>query len=620
MKSLQSLLRLWFITAEDLAVECCTSAERDFKTVTCRSNKEGTSFLTITLPSLSGALEKGLATGTYNPSDASAFACIKGGSLPAFLQGFFCQVFDQTTGILLDVPSIPAIRAIRQLTGMFKKLELPCSPERVAKAYSRYVKCDLEIHSWETEASPSLLDDFSRAFRYLWGDVFNSVNDKLERGFLHPKHGPGATATKIIGNQKYEQLTWTDRLESVMPYLDYALPSYRYHNRLREIVFLAPEQEPPVRVVDVPKTLKTPRIIAIEPVWQMYCQQALLNGLLSGLQNHALLRKVANFKDQEPNQLSAFEGSKSGRTATLDLSEASDRVSNLLVRTATKYWPSVSRALQATRSERADVPGHGEITLAKFASMGSAMCFFMEEVVFSTIIFMAIAKVKNTSVSQALRRYSDTVRVYGDDLVVPVDCAIAVVDLLETYGLRVNHTKSFWTGKFRESCGKEYYDGEDVTIFRVGQLLPESRQDVKLVESAVSLRNHAYKRGFWSTAAYLDDFLVGILRYFPAVGETTDILGRHTFLEPEGDRLSSLTHTPLVRGWVPRRKTPPSQLADEWALLKFFLNKAESSSEHEDELEVKIDPLVLDLLSADSFERAGRPKSATLSLRWRPVS
>nr|QDH86778.1 MAG: RNA-dependent RNA polymerase [Leviviridae sp.] len=95
---------------------------------------------------------------------------------------------------------------------------------------------------------------------------------------------------------------------------------------------------------------------------------------------------------QEPNQLLAQKGSRDGSLATLDLSEASDRVSLQLVEELLARNPLAKEAILACRSLRASVPGHETITLAKFASMGSALCFPIEAMVFITITFLAIER------------------------------------------------------------------------------------------------------------------------------------------------------------------------------------------------------------------------------------
>jgi hypothetical protein len=59
------------------------------------------------------------------------------------------------------------------------------------------------------------------------------------------------------------------------------------------------------------------------------------------------------------------------------------------------------------------------------------------------------------------------VSVYGDDIIVPSAAAGRLAGLLEYLGFTPNAKKSYATGPFRESCGKHYYLGHDITPFYV---------------------------------------------------------------------------------------------------------------------------------------------------------
>jgi hypothetical protein len=335
--------------------------------------------------------------------------------------------------------------------------------------------------------------------------LFESMWTRVDRDVYYdhilPKHGPGAVADKLTSNGKYRNRLWTSRLQRVFPVDRYLIPNHHFTDVLDEVDILEPGAEIPVRVITVPKTLKTPRIIAIEPTCMQYTQQALLRSILEAFYRDELLSQLIGFDDQVPNQQLARQGSIDRRTATLDLSEASDRVSNQLVMRMTDRWPLLQEAIQASRSRRADVPGYGVVRLAKFASMGSALCFPMEAFVFTTLIFLGIQRSLNRPLTKKdIKSFLGSVRVYGDDLIVPVDHVHTIVNTLEHFGARVGADKSFWTGGFRESCGKEYFNGRDVSITRVRQVLPSTMADVTEVISTVSLRNQLYTSGYLRTA------------------------------------------------------------------------------------------------------------------------
>lgn len=594
MKSLQLL---WKVLAHECANICCTSATFDYTTVERRIKHEGLSFLTITLPDFGKDLQKGLDQGTVDRRLFTSFR--RRGELPLFLGGFLDLVFDRTSGRLLDEPSIDAIRCIRQLTLMYSKIELPCSDARVRDAMLGYIQCEQDMREVDKSLTPIDFESFGQMSSLLFGKVFTKVDSDVYHGNIVPRHGPGQTADKLLGNQKYRQRNWSSRLEEIFHFGDFLFPSVSYYDSYESVDILEPGSETPVKVVPVPKTQKTPRIIAMEPTATQYVQQGLLASILEHLERDDFLSRVLGFKDQGPNQAMALEGSLYGDLATLDLSEASDRVSNQLVRTMMRHHPHLQKGVDACRSRRADVPGHGVIRLAKFASMGSALCFPMEAMVFLTIVFLGIEQSLNRPLCRKdIHSFRHSVRIYGDDIIVPKDHVHSVVAALEHFGARVNRGKSFWNGKFRESCGKEYYNGHDVSIVKVRQLLPTQRTNATEVISTVSLRNQLYWAGYWSTVRELDALLSRILIHYPLVSSTSPVLGRESVLGYETQGVTSSTHAPYVKGYVVHSKSPVNKLDDYDALLKYFLKRTD-----------------LPFFDKDHLERSGRPQSVHIKLR-----
>ena len=611
---MKSLTELWRVVADDLATTCNTSALLDFRKVEKRVEQEGISFLTITLPAFAKDFERCLEQKAVDPCAFPGFS--RKGCLPRFLGGFMGNVFDISSGMLVEEsdPMIDSIFAIRQLCYLFAKIELPCSEARVARAFKGYLDCEQELSEKSSSISMEDMQAFRRISSLVFRGVFTIMDTKIYDGELRGKHGPGATADKLTGNQKFDQHEWPERLERVFPAREHLLPGphWWYNDQLDLVQFLEPEAERPVRVITVPKTLKTPRIIAIEPTCMQYMQQALLEPLVEVLERQFpsrhdeenLASHFLGFSDQNPNRDLARQGSIQGDLATLDLSEASDRVLNELVLALLHQNPLFSEAVQATRSTSASVPvKDGEVTLPlnKFASMGSALCFPFEAMVFLVAVFVGIEKELSTPLTRKLiKSYRGKVRIYGDDIIVPVDCVKSVIASLETFGLKVNGNKSFWTGKFRESCGGDYYSGHDVTPVKVRRVMPKSRRDVPEVISLVALRNLLYYRGMWMSAKYLDEKIGKILPYFPIVEATSPALGRLStcFTYHREAYFDVELHAPKVKAYTVRSRPPSSRASGEGALLKFFLKRgAEPYADKE------------------HLERQGRPQSFALKLR-----
>lgn len=520
-------------------------------------------------------------------------------ALPRFLGGLLDLVFDRFSGRLVDEPSHDAIFFVRQITLLYKKVLNPCSDARERKAYDTFIDCERQVHEWAHDASERDLSRFDRVSELLWGPIGSQLDHLVYDGSLRPRHGPGKTADRSSGNGKYDNATWYTRLEEYFPSGDYRIANYGFSAVLEGVTYLEPGDEIPSKVVSVPKTLKTPRIIAIEPTCMQYTQQALMEAFVVALEGNDSLKGAIGFTDQVPNQRLARLGSSGEGLATIDLSEASDRVSNLLVLRMLKNFPHLSGAVQACRSTRADVPGYGITPLAKFASMGSALCFPIEAMVFLTVICCGYEQELNRPLTKdLLSNFLRKVRVYGDDIICPVEYVRSVVHNLELYGFKVNARKSFWTGKFRESCGKDYYDGSDVSVTYLRRNIPLQPSDVQGMISTFSFRNQLYKAGLWKTVEVLDNHLRG-LAPLPTVLETSPVLGRHSFLGYISEKMCPTLHRPLVRGYVVKAISRKSPISGEGALLKFFLKRGE-------------DPF----FDVKHLERYGRPESVDIKIRW----
>lgn len=609
MKSLTSLVRC---VLEDIEHGCGTSTIRDFETISKRVEHEGISFLTITLPNFAKDFERCLELGKVDSSFFSGFKRQRGTVIPRFLRGLLSLVFDSKTGVLLDEPNVCAISDIRQVCLMCKKVELECSENRIDSAYTKFVETEHELDRVIGELPTELRKEFRRLSYVLWGSTildhskFREIEDSLANYSHVPKHGPGATAERISGNAKYDLLRWHSRLDQYFPFdlFGSSRPDLVLEG-LDSVEFVDPDAELPVRVISVPKTLKTPRIIAIEPVCMQYAQQSVLELLVPAVESHPLSRGSVNFTRQDFNREIARISSRGDLgLATLDLSEASDRVHCSLVDDLLCGNPNLRGAVMACRSTRADIPGYGVKTLSKFASMGSALCFPIESMVFYTVILLAMHRAQNIRPTwDSIMNLKQGVRVYGDDLIVPVDMVRSIVDLLEAFGLKVNENKSFWNGKFRESCGMDAYDGQCVTPTYVRRLPPSDRQCAHEIVSWTDLSNQLYKRGYWRAAEYCRRVVESALkRKLPFLGSLSAGLGLHTFKEwVQSDGWCQKLQRFVVSAAIFTSKPRPSELDGYGALLKHFLRRSELPNEDKEHL-----------------KRAGRPLHAHIKVRRVP--
>lgn len=597
MKSLMSLLH---VLLQDCGSMACTNTERDWKTISSRVEHEGLSFITIVLPGFRSHFERSLDQKRWIP-DLLGFS--KSAGLPRFLGGFLNQVFDSSSLALLDEPNITAIRCIRQITGFASKIELETTASRNKAAIDGFIKCEIDVASWEDNVLPSMdLSDFDRMVSLLLAPTLSKIDREIYLGNVVPKHGPGATADRRKANQKYALTSWPQRLDEMFPVLEYLYPNSGWYQEAQLVDIYEPGMELPVKITLVPKTMKTPRIIAVEPTAMQYVQQGILELIVNYVEEDPILRKMVSWQSQIPNQEMARQGSIDGLLATLDLSEASDRVSNALVNRMLKNFPHLSEACQRTRSTRAKLPDGKLIELRKFASMGSALCFPIESMVFITLSLLGVARAQGVRPSRHwLKSMTGKVRTFGDDIVVPSSSAQLVSLTLSDFGLKVNTTKSFWTGEFRESCGKEYFRGSDVSITKIRRNIPRSKRDLDELVSSVSTRNQLYELGYWEAADYLTRVIERIIP-FPANGANSSGLTAMTYGPIRAEGHSSHLHSGFVKAAVVKYETPSNAVEEHGALMKFFLKRG--ISPHKD---------VTHLL------RSGRPKAVGLKIKHIPV-
>lgn len=605
---MKSLMPLYSCLLIDASRWCRASTLRDFNTISERVKGEGLSFVTITLPRFCQDFEQALARSYVVSTDFQGFR--KTGLLPSFLKGLTTLVFDQSSGRLLDDPDVNAIFFVRQVCLYAKKIRLPCTERRNRAAFRQYVETDNETRLASRMLTNADLSAFEAMSDKLFSDVLSKTDIFVGLGLHIPKHGPGATADRLVANRKFDLPTWPSRLErNLFPASGFRAASFSDPVYTDCPGIIESRFEPPVKVVLVPKTQKSPRIIAMEPAHIQYAQQSILEILVRELENDDLVGKMIRFTDQIPNQELARRGSINGDFATLDLKEASDRVPLRLVTRLLKPYLPLTRAIMACRSQNASVPGFGVLHLSKFASMGSALCFPVEAMVFLTLVFLGIERERGRPLTiPEIKLLRNSVRVFGDDIIIPTRYAHSVTLTLQTFGSVVNTAKSFYSGNFRESCGGEYFKGVSVKPVRLTEVLPGSRRHAEEFIATVSHRNQLYKAGLWATAQCLDAYL-GKLSPFPTVSEDSSALGRHSFIR----RLSEEKWDPLLQRWLVKAtvvstKKPPSPLDGFGALMKFFLQRKGVES-----LLSFLSPPMMD---GDHLKRAGRPRSVDTRLRW----
>jgi hypothetical protein len=357
-----------------------------------------------------------------------------------------------------------------QATKLLTKADfLPTSFDKRAIALGRFESAETQCQetnrrwrSWYVDGSGSppdpvdrILSMTKRNIQYILGAF--PKDDLLD----NCRWGPGATTSirnpRTSVYEKYlEPLTGSGRCLTLFSPLLEEVPLWKSFQRGFYCVSNGN------KVVLVPKDAKTLRSIAAEPSFDSFIQLG-----IGRLMRRCLLRHGVDLSSQETNRDLARYGSLTGKVATVDMKMASDMAAYVPIK---HLFPTDWLvAMEACRSTHWRMGAQSGV-YSKFSSMGNGYTFEME-----TLLFYAIA----TAVADHLGLPWWEVSAFGDDLTIGVEGVPLLTTVLSAVGFTVNESKSYDSGPFRESCGKDYFFGSNVRPYFVRSLLRDVRDLMK---------------------------------------------------------------------------------------------------------------------------------------------
>lgn len=547
-----------------------SSLLRDLHTIQLRLKHEGIKFCTITLPSLSKAIYQSFRTGHLDCP--TAFKRQKGTMLPRLFSGLLKEIYTDD-GILLREADVASITEVLQLCGLGYKLDIPFTGNEEELVLQNFCETEIELQSLP---EPSTINPYILELAKLMiAEVFRdfSYSDIL------PRHGPGAVATKERGHEKWSFRSLYMKLHEVFPHHTYFVCGKdHFYDRLDWYENLQRQDSGIASVVLVPKDSRGPRLISMEPLDYQYIQQGIWSSLKDCIESCSLTRQRVNFEDQTINQDACKKGSVNGSWATLDMKDASDRVSLKLVMSLFESVPALKLALLVSRSDATTLPSGRVMELHKFAPMGSATCFPVESIVHYVLAVSSIAYGYRIPIKKAIR----SVLVYGDDLVIHTQYANYVMEILTSFGLRFNERKCFICGPFRESCGVEAFKGINVAPIRWRK--PWSKRlDAVSIQAFLDFASQLYSRGYCRAAEEVWKRLEVQLGSLPTtpldlyVGYLSRKSRFQQYHTPYRRRWDTWIHDPLHKAKCIHRPAYTSDF-DGWErLLKFLLTGSAAS-------------------------------------------
>jgi hypothetical protein len=229
-----------------------------------------------------------------------------------------------------------------------------------------------------------------------------------------------------------------------------------------------------VTPMGVPKSHKASRIVSPEKV-ESYSRAARM--FKTYVWDYGECKRL---RDQRWNMYLASLGAATGSLATVDLSHGSDYIRKTVIARVSKacYHKTITLMPQRYVGKRKTFP------LSMFATGGNAMTFVNETEFYfccaacaSTLWYLSLSKDERKDLrvwdprTGRLRKVKSledfvrcTVAVYGDDVIIFYAVYPTLVDVLTHYGCAVNEDKTFSTGNYRESCGVEWFQEEQLDI------------------------------------------------------------------------------------------------------------------------------------------------------------
>lgn len=494
-------------------VNVAKEIQRDFSYLQSRTRSEGVSFLTKTMPllgkwydSVLAGEEDPLLPQGFKPWEANGALDGSPKSYPLFCRMFTYVLFTGGGPDALDPDIVRAkarvIQGYRSLFYLFYKLEQPLTEAQETEALAKWMENEDQLVNFDYP------DYYSRDLT-LGREILSTLCGRDSRMFTNicPKHGTGAVAGGESNEEKWKTFRFIPTLHKVYPWTKVFWPNFASsHPHLRSALdVLNPlglrlaqnwgtGHEATSRLLFVPKDSRGPRTISCEPKELMFVQQGVRQGLEFRLW-FASDRRI-NFWDQTINGRLALASSKSGEFATVDLKDASDRVSWLLVKLLFPQW--THQYLEATRSTSTQLPDGSVVKHCKYAPMGSALCFPIE-----SALFWALGVVAAVNSGYSLEAAKADTYVFGDDIICRPDCFPKLVEVFASVGLIVNQSKSYAVGPFRESCGVDAWRGFDITPFKVKKDFVSRSLDGLLAAAVCEYSSRCFALNYRRTGQYL---------------------------------------------------------------------------------------------------------------------
>lgn len=410
---------------------------------------------------------------------------------------------------------------------MRRVLELLRFPKRYSPAYQKDVEDDgirrfLEVNRTRRfkPGQQKSVDQYMPRVKfddnYFIKDIQLEVDKILDHGFYHDlmSMSPSQAEAKLLSMDwcrfsngataelNYQQKTFLQKLKNLKKFVPY------YKDRLYpwSSKVLVPRAWDWCKVCAVPKSYKTPRIIAKEPTWRNYIATGLRIRIIQDLQKFVPdLWKQFDVETQENNRDVAWTSSFNQKYATVDITSASDSIPAGLGCTLFKLFEKVAWLRASYMEVNGDLMPNNI-----FLTSGHPLTFLCETIFFYAV---AIVATKYTKLFYDKRNKFVEPFVFGDDTAIDCRALELFITILDSFGVTVNVEKSFTApSDYRESCGVEYYKGYPMHGVKWPRTTFDWTCQEKYPEYVASLIT--LQRALFSRSWRISDFLTENIRHY----------------------------------------------------------------------------------------------------------
>lgn len=353
------------------------------------------------------------------------------------------------------------LRWIRQCLLFCYKTEYEPTNEQLQEAQKAFEESDSDVGVWDSHfivGNPEHSPLFTTARQIVGRCIY-----KINWSDILPKHGPGAVYPSKKPCDKSRFSVIYSSIDQKYPFADYfcGLPNYWDDVVVRGDKDIKVLDSIVCNLVAVPKDSRGPRLISVHPCESIWIQQGCRSLLERAIEHprSPCFGKI-NFSDQGVNGRLALQSSLDREYCTLDLREASDRISCNLVKFL--FGEYAYNYISCSRADKIRLFDNRVIPLKKWAPMGNALTFPVQSLVFYSLVRAGIRC-----------RYGIDCRdiyVFGDDILFPTQFYDGAIGALVSAGLIPNVSKTFRHGFFRESCGVDAFKGINVTPHRLRRM------------------------------------------------------------------------------------------------------------------------------------------------------